>query len=99
MVDLFLAIAHDLKGTRFVELELRPAVQGREGLTVELERHRHHRPRGVPMHFLSHAAVACDRHDLRMLENRRIELGHLLGLAVNPKARRDLLYLWHGESP
>ena len=91
-VDLLLVVAADGQRDRLVELELRSAVEHREGATVELEGHRHHgaglaRPR---------LAELRDVGDPRVREERAVELRRLLSLGVEPKPGADLVA--HGVS-
>src|SRR4029079_230587 len=85
-VDLLLVGAVDLERDRLVERELRAAVERDELLAVELELHDHHGA-GVARPGL---AVARDVDDPRVREDRRVELGGLLALGVEPQTRRDL---------
>src|SRR5262249_28530050 len=78
----------------FVELELRPAVERGEVLSGEREVDRHHRA------FRHRHAIAVVRNsvDLRVPEDRRIELRGVFGLRVEPEERRDLLHGVHFTS-
>src|SRR2546426_4011481 len=84
---LRLAVHEQRDGRR--ELELRAAVQGVEVLTFELEGAGHDRPlRPGPR-----VSIARHTHDLRILEDRHIEVHRLFGLAVEPQERDDLLHV------
>src|SRR5688500_11632313 len=91
MVDLLLRIALDGEGHRFVEFELRTAVQADEWVAVKLELDRHDasgRPRAA-------LRVARDRADLPAPEDRGVELRRFLGLPVEPEEGLDFLGLQH----
>ena len=79
IVDLLLAFAIDHQRDRLVEFEARATVQGEEALTFELEgadRHAVLGPRAGP-------AVARNADDLRILENRSLELHGRFGIIVD----------------
>jgi hypothetical protein len=67
--------------TAFGELELRPAVQGGEFLSIQLERHRHHLAFFFGKFF---ARVMRDLLDLRILEYRDVEICRLFRLVIEP---------------
>jgi len=79
-------------GEGLAELEQRAAVQRRELLALELKVDDHHGAFGTR----PRVAVAADVEDLRVLEDRRIELRRLFGVVVEPEEWRDLL---HTNSP
>src|SRR4029079_14676854 len=85
-VDLRLVIAIDRKRDRLAELELRAAVQRGNGRAVKLERNDEH------LALLAGARGRGPRHagDLRIPEDRDIEVGGLFGLLVEPQERADL---------
>ena len=87
-VDLFLRLADDLERDRLVEREVGPAVQREELLPVELERDLHDCSLGPR----PSRAVAADVDDLRVREDRRVELRRLLAFGVEPQAGSDLLH-------
>src|SRR5437763_6409165 len=93
LVDLLLGLAIDDERYRFVELELRSAVEREELLPVELEGDGHHGSRrtGCPLRITGNAG------DLRVLEDGGVELRCLLGLAVEPQERGDLLHLGYSS--
>ena len=95
VVDLFLVLAVHHERDRLRELEHRTAVQRRELLSVELERHRHDRSRGPAGGFRRLFVVAGDAADPGILEDRHVELRRLFGLVVEPQERGDFLRLWH----
>src|SRR4029453_4488047 len=77
-------------------LELRPAVQAHELLSLDLEDDGHDRA------GRARSRISIPRYlaDLRILEDRGVELRGLLGPAVEPQARHDPLhersFLSHG---
>src|SRR5436190_24004663 len=89
IIDLLLRLAVDHERDRCGELELRPAVQGHELLSIELERYRHHRPL-LPRRFLSGVMSHCL--DLRILEHGDIKLRRLLRLIIEPQKWSDFLH-------
>src|SRR5438552_1260160 len=89
IIDLLLRLAVDHERDRRGELELRPAVQGHELLSVQLERHRHHRAL-LPRRFLS--GVMSHPFDLRILEHGDIKFRCLLGLIIEPQEWSDFLH-------
>src|SRR5262249_53893375 len=91
IVDLLLRLARDLEGNRLIELELRAAVKRDEFLPLEPEGDHHHRARLLAVDLLTGIDVAADLVDLRVLEDRAIELRRVLGFGVEPQAGRDLL--------
>src|SRR6185503_2162321 len=92
VVDFLLVLAVDHERNRLGELELRPAVQRDELLVAEPELHRQDVGLGAGHAF----EVAHGAEDLRLLEDRAVELGRLLGFLVVPEECGDLL---HGYSP
>src|SRR5579872_6289568 len=76
-VDFALTVAHDLKGDRFAELELRSAVERGEGLPFEFERDHHDGARFLAVDV---AAVAVDLFDPRIGEDRDVEIRRFFGL-------------------
>ena len=89
MIDLLLRLAFDDERDRRGKLEFRSAVQGHELLARQLEGHGHDRAffadrlfPGVARHFL----------DLRVLENRDVELSRLFRLIIEPQKWRDPLH-------
>src|SRR5438874_423847 len=89
IIDLLLRLAVDHERDRCGELELRPAVQGYELLSIQLERHRHHRallPRRLFPGVMSHCL------DLRILEHGDIELHRLLSLIIEPQKWSNFLH-------
>src|SRR6266516_5573501 len=91
IIDLLLRLAVDHERDRCGELELRPAVQGHELLSIQLERHRHHRPL-LPRRFLPGVMGHCL--DLRILEHGDIELRCFLSLIIEPQKWSDFLHLY-----
>src|ERR1700730_12142454 len=89
VIDFLLRLAIHQERNGGCELELRAAVQCRKLLSIEHERHDHHRT--LPAR--PRLSVTRHVHDLRVLENGDIELGGLLGLAVEPQERMDRLHL------
>src|SRR5207249_7792221 len=89
IIDLLLRLAVDHERDRCGELELRPAVQGHELLSIELERYRHHRAL-LPRRFLS--GVMSHPFDLRILEHGDIKFRCLLGLIIEPQEWSDFLH-------
>src|SRR5436309_10618673 len=89
IIDLLLRLAVDHERDRCGELELRPAVQGHELLSIQLERHRHHRAL-LPRRFLS--GVMSHPFDLRILEHGDIKFRCLLGLIIEPQKWSDFLH-------
>src|SRR5438874_8848882 len=89
IIDLLLRLAVDHERDRRGELELRPAVQGHELLSIQLERHRHHRAL-LPRRFLPGVMSHCL--DLRILENRDIKLHRLLSLIIEPQKWSNFLH-------
>ena len=85
VVDLGLVGTVDLQRDRLVERELRAAVDRREELAVELEVDREHGP-GLARARL---AVVGDVRDLRVREDRDVELGCLGALGVEPQIGDD----------
>src|SRR5579871_2884547 len=90
-VDFLLTIAPDHEGNGLGELEKRPAVEGSEALSAEREGYGHHPSWRSARDLLANFAVARDALDCRVIEQRDIKLGGLLGLLVKPQERRDLL--------
>jgi hypothetical protein len=86
VVDLVLVAAGDLERDRFVEGEVGTAVERQELLPVELEGDRHHRSLGSR----PGGAVARDFEDLRLREDRGVELGGVLAFGVEPETRGQL---------
>src|SRR3954454_2176268 len=78
---------------RLGEFKRRSAVQRDEGRTYDLECHGHDRARLAAVRFLSSLGVASDFEDLRVLENRGVELRGVFGLVVEPQTGR---YFLHG---
>src|SRR2546423_137949 len=90
LVHLLLRLTVHEQRYRRREFELGAAVQGVEVLALELERAGHDGPLGPG------ARVSIARHapDLRVLENRHVEVHRLFGVAVEPQEWDDLL---HGD--
>src|SRR5262249_47109652 len=85
---------------RLGEVEVRTAVQRGEVLAGELEGDRHDRAFLAAGDSRALRAVAGDREDARVVEDRRVEVHRLLGLVVEPEERRDSLdALLHGWLP
>src|SRR5690606_25703860 len=82
LVDLLLRLAVDKERDRLVEGELRPAVERQVALPGQLE-HDHHRLAVRPRLHLHHPGTG---------EDRGVEDGGLLSLAVEPEERGDLLH-------
>src|SRR6185503_38303 len=80
VVDLLLCLAVDEERDRFRELELGPGVQRHEFLALELERAGHQRSRlsGTSL------GVPASAEDLRVLEDRCVELHRLFGIVIEP---------------
>jgi hypothetical protein len=91
IIELFLRVAIHLKRDRFVKLEVRPAVQRRQRVSMEFERHPHHGAPFAPVNFLPDFPVPRDLRDLRVLENRGIKLRSFFSVAVEPKTRSHFL--------
>src|SRR5258708_6440608 len=91
VVDLLLRFAVDLERHRLVELEMRAAVERQEFLPFELELHGHHRSRLLAVNLESLFSIAADFPDFGILEDGSVKFRRLLGLRVEPQARRDLL--------
>src|SRR5437773_7155406 len=91
IIDLLLPLAVDHERDRCGELELRPAVQGYELLSIQLERHRHHRTL-LPRRFLSGVMSHCL--DLRILEHGDVKLHRLLSLIIEPQEWSNFLHLY-----
>src|SRR5205823_8751655 len=89
IIDLLLRLAVDHERDRCGELELRPAVQGHKLLSIQLERHRHHRAL-LPRRFLSGVMSHCL--DLRILEHGDIELRRFLSLIIEPQKWSNFLH-------
>src|SRR5262249_3453321 len=95
VVDLGLVLAVDHERDGLGETVHRPAVQGREGLAVELESHRH----DAALRTRAAVAVAGNGLDPRVPEDRDVEIGRLLGLAVEPQEWGYSLLDRHAGSP
>ena len=89
VVDLCLVLAADLERDRLVELELRAAVDADELRVADPPPDRHDRARLLLADLLGCLAVAHDLADLGVVEDLAVEVGGLLGLAVEPKVRGD----------
>ena len=89
IIDLLLRLAVDHERDRFGELEARPAVQGHELLSIQLERHRHHRAL-LARRFLPGVMSHCL--DLRILEHGDIKLRRFLRLIIEPQKWSDFLH-------
>ncbi len=87
-VHLLLVLAFDHEGDGLAELEVRPAVQRHEGLTLELEPDDHDPALGPG----SGVAVVRRLDDFGIGEDRTVELSGLLGLMVIPDERCDSLH-------
>src|SRR5262249_16386053 len=99
-VDFFLAVATDHEGYGLGELEHRPAVDGGVALPLESESHAHDLAGRAAGDVAAGLALARDPVHSPFLEKRDIEWSGLLGLVVEPQARRDLLTgddVWHGS--
>ena len=81
MIDLVLGVAHHLERHRFVELELRSAVERGEGLSFELELDDHDRARRLAVDLAAGLGVAADLFDLRIGKDRGVELRRVLGFS------------------
>src|SRR5438445_123692 len=88
LVHFLLRLAVHEQRDRRRERVLGAAVQGVEVLSLERERAGHDRALGP------RPRVAVPRHapDLRVLEDRHVEIHRLFGVAVEPQERRDLLH-------
>src|SRR5262245_55925542 len=91
VIDLGLRLAAYLQRYRLVELEVRAAVQRGECLSLDLEFDNHHRTGWLVMNITPRFGVAADLAELRVLEDRAIELCRLLGFGVEPETRCDPL--------
>src|SRR4029077_12185156 len=91
MIDLRLCRAGNLERDRLVELEMRAAVERGKGLAVDLKLDNHDGTGFLAVHLTARLAVTADVLDARVLEHRDIEIRRLLGLRIEPQARRDLL--------
>src|SRR6185436_272774 len=80
VVDLLLCLTVDEERDGFRELELGPGVQRHELLALELERAGHQRS-GFSGTSLG---VPARAEDLRVLEDRGVELHRLFGVVVKP---------------
>src|SRR5207245_1523486 len=87
MVHFLLALAVDDEGYRLAELEHRPAVQRDEILARELESHRHDRSLRSAGGLGPLFVVASGASDLRVLEDRRVEVHGLFSLVIEPQER------------
>src|SRR5206468_13129427 len=90
VVDLLLRRAVDDERDGLGELLRRATVQGGELLPFELEGDEH----DAPLRPRAGVAVAADLGDLRVLEDRYIEVRGLLRLRVEPEERCDLLHVF-----
>ena len=91
VIDLVLRLAMHLERDGLVELELRSAVQAHEALPFDLELDGHDRARLAPVDLMPLLAVAADPQDPGVPEDGHIGVRRLLGLGVEPQARRDPL--------
>src|SRR5438046_6531461 len=91
IIDLLLRLAVDHERDRGGELELRTAVQGHELLSIQLERHRHHRAL-LSRRFLPGVMGHCL--DLRILKHGDIKLRRLLSLIIEPQKWSDFLHAY-----
>src|SRR5207247_2157378 len=89
IIDLLLRLAVDHERDRRGELELRPAVQGYELLSIQLERNRHHGPL-LPRRFLPGVMGHCL--DLRIFKHGDIKLRCFLRLIIEPQKWSDFLH-------
>lgn len=77
--------AGHLERDRLAELEVRPAIEGRELLTLNLDLDGHDRSFGAAMNLEAFLAVAADPADPCVGEHRDVKTGGLLGgFAVEP---------------
>ena len=92
IIHFFLRLAVHDERDRFIEFELRSAVQSDELLAFELELNRQHRSRRPPARFGRLLIVAEDSPDLRVLEDRRVKLHRFFGLLIEPQKWSDFLH-------
>ena len=71
IVDFSLGLTPHLERDRFVEFEVRTAVQRRECLSVDLEFHDHDRSGLLAVDLLPGLGITADLADLRVLENEQ----------------------------
>src|SRR6266480_4040763 len=91
IIDLLLRVAVDHERDGFGELEIRPAVQGGELLTIQLERHRHDLAFLFGKFF---AGVMRDLFDLRIfLEHRDVEICRFFRLVIEPQHWSNSLHV------
>jgi hypothetical protein len=88
---IVISVDVDLQRDSLVELEERPAVQGGERLTRELELHGQDRAFLLLVLLESRLSVAGDLHDLRAREDAGVVTGGVLRFAGEPETRRDFL--------
>ena len=87
MIDLLLRFAVHHQRDRLCKGKARPAIEGDELFSLQLERDRHHGARRAwPI-----LRVTRRRMNLPVLEDREIKRDRLLGLRIKPKKRRYLL--------
>src|SRR5690606_13472496 len=92
VVDLFLILASHRERKRFVELEMGSTVEYPNRLPIELELAHHHASRG---HWTTLAPTAAVE-DLRIREERDIEIHGFFAVGIEPEKRCDLV---HGIAP
>ena len=79
----------DLERDRFVELEVRPAVEGGELLPVQFELDAVITAPGLAaVNLLPFLAVACILPIFEFLKTGRVELRGFLGLVVEPRGNK-----------
>jgi hypothetical protein len=86
-VNLILVGARDRERHRLGEGKLRSAVDGLEGLPIDLKLDEHHWGVGIR----AHVAEPIDMQDSGVLEDRDVVIGRFFGVAVEPEARGNQL--------
>src|SRR5207244_4990048 len=89
-IDLGLVVAVDRQRDRLGELEIRAAIQPDERSAGEREVDGDDRSRGAARRV---GRRAVDAIDAAVREERRVVPGRLLGVAVEPQARADLVHV------